>query len=504
MCCLSNKRTFHWAKDCPNKDDQIKLTEDCQTDDTEEFTKESPTEAEIFMTECFGSAIIDTACTRTVCRDEWLDSYMTKLNQSELTSLKKTEQCSHRPFKFGDGKVVHSMKRIKIPAKIGQTKCNIETEVVPAKIPLLLSKASMKRAGTVLDMENDKALMFNQPVKLDFTSSGHYCVNIMDRKDKTIQSDDQILVAAEDTSNEQMFEDEEYECDEEILTISENMNKAEKQKMLVKLHRQFGHASSDRLVRLLASSGNKDPECAILLQKIVSECETCQRYSRTTPKPAVGLPLASQHNETVAADLHELEPGVWYLHIIDQFTIFSAGSILTTKKGSEMVKHLIHDWISIHGPPQKLFSDNGGEFNNDEVRDMAENFNIEIKTTAAYSPWSNGLLERHNHTLTEIVTKVRASNGCDWETALDWALMAKNTLQNVHGYSPHQLVFGQNPNLPSVLIDKPPALEGTTKSEWVAKHISALHAARKAFTEAECSERIRRALRKQLRHTDER
>lgn len=72
--------------------------------------------------------------------------------------------------------------------------------------------------------------------------------------------------------------------------------------------------------------------------------------------------------------------------------------------------------------------------------------------------------------LTEIIMKVKASNGCDWSIAMDWALMAKNTMQNVHGYSPHLLVFGQNPNLPSVLTDKPPALEGTTKTEWVAKH----------------------------------
>lgn len=50
------------------------------------------------------------------------------------------------------------------------TKCKIETEVVTANIPLLLSKTSLKRAGTVLDMESDSAVMFNQPVKLDFTS----------------------------------------------------------------------------------------------------------------------------------------------------------------------------------------------------------------------------------------------------------------------------------------------------------------------------------------------
>lgn len=59
------------------------------------------------------------------------------------------------------------------------------------------------------------------------------------------------------------------------------------------------------------------------------------------PRPAVGLPLASQHNETVAVDLHELKPGLWYLHIIDQFTRFSAGSILTTKSGPEIVKHFM-------------------------------------------------------------------------------------------------------------------------------------------------------------------
>lgn len=72
---------------------------------------------------------------------------------------------------------------------------------------------------------------------------------------------------------------------------------------------------------------------------------------------------------------------------------------------------------------------------------MAENFNIEIRTTAGYSPWSNGLLERHNQTLTEIILKVKWENGCDWHTALDRALMAKNSMVNVHGYSPHQLVF---------------------------------------------------------------
>ena len=90
-------------------------------------------------------------------------------------------------------------------------------------------------------------------------------------------------------------------------------------------------------------------------------------------------------------------------------------------------------------------------------------------------------------------------NDCDWETALHWALYAKNSLNNVHGFNSYQLVFGRNPNIPGVLIDQLPALEGTTSSQTVGKHLAALHAARTAFTQSECSERIRRALRKRIR-----
>lgn len=235
--------------------------------------------------------------------------------------------------------------------------------------------------------------MFKQHIPLEFTSSGHYCVDIRDQDNTRRQlKDDMILtVTAED----------------EALTVTENMSPGEKRKVLLKLHKQFGHASADRLQRLIQSSGNKDKDCLAILQQMVHDSDICQRYSKTKSKPAVGLPLASEYNETVAVDLHELEPGVWYLHVIDQFTRFSAGSIVKTKKASEIVNSLIHTWISVHGPPRILFSDNGGEFNNEEFRDMAENFNIETRKTAGYSPWSNGLLERHNQTLTDIILKVK-------------------------------------------------------------------------------------------------
>ena len=40
-----------------------------------------------------------------------------------------------------------------------------------------------------------------------------------------------------------------------------------------------------------------------------------------------------------------------------------------------------------------LHSDIGGEFSNDELRDVAANLNIKLTTTAAYSPHQNGINE---------------------------------------------------------------------------------------------------------------
>ena len=85
------------------------------------------------------------------------------------------------------------------------------------------------------------------------------------------------------------------------------------------------------------------------------------------------------------------------------------------------------------------------------------------------------------------------------DVALAWAVNAKNGMQNHCGFSPIQLVLGKHPNLPSVMVNKLPAMEDAEVSESVMKHLNTLHAARRAFAKAESSERIRRALRHNVR-----
>lgn len=120
----------------------------------------------------------------------------------------------------------------------------------------------------------------------------------------------------------------------------------------------------------------------------MDNCEICLKYKRPTPRPVVGFSMAEEFNETVAVDLHQLGPSLWYmyLHIIDVFTRFSAGAIIHSKQSSVFVDKFLQHWINIHGAIKRLFSDNGGEFSNQEVRDFCENMNIEVKTTAAELP----------------------------------------------------------------------------------------------------------------------
>ena len=51
---------------------------------------------------------------------------------------------------------------------------------------------------------------------------------------------------------------------------------------------------------------------------------------------------------------------------------------------------------------------------------LGQQFNFELLTTAAYAPWSNGICERHNMTLTEIIKKVKSERNVNYETALAW------------------------------------------------------------------------------------
>ena len=79
--------------------------------------------------------------------------------------------------------------------------------------------------------------------------------------------------------------------------------------------------------------------------------------------------------------------------------------------------------------------------------------------------------------------------------ALNAATFAKNALINVSGFSPTQLVFGRQPQLPSVMLNRSLAQECLSSVKIYTDRMNAIFAARKIFSEIENSTRLNRALK---------
>ena len=188
------------------------------------------------------------------------------------------------------------------------------------------------------------------------------------------------------------------------------------------------------------------------------------------------------------------------LHLIDHATRFSAASVIHSKERDVVISKIFEIWISMFGSPGQILTDNGGEFNNEDFRIMEEKLNTKIKSTAAESPLSNGINERHNAILGDMIDRTIADRRCSLQVAVASAVSSKKALPNVYGFSPNQPVFGKNPNFPSNLINKLPALETLCQSGVVRQNLSAIHSTYiEAYIEDESSEKISQALKHQTR-----
>ena len=112
--------------------------------------------------------------------------------------------------------------------------------------------------------------------------------------------------------------------------------------------------------------------------------------------------------------------------------------------------NVIEKWISIYGPPRRILTDNGREFQNDLFYEMCESMDIKVLTTAAESPWSNGKCEKMVGLLKEGLRKMKEEGCKDHRSALCWTITARNRILRENGYSPNQLVYGRDMRLKSI------------------------------------------------------
>ena len=481
--CRKCRSIYHWMKDCPHAAGQDNNTSSGSKvfygdDSTGEvyislFQTSIPAttdEVLCLVGETLNMAVIDSGCPRTVCGSKWYATYLDSMSDEQKSKLQS--ESSNAVFRFGDSSPITSKEKVYLPVTIKDKNLYLPTEVVNADVPLLLSKEALKKGKAVTDFQRETIQIYDSEQPMICTSSGHYAIPIKPH-------------STELTPNIVMH----------IVTDSVNKKTAAK-----KLHHQFGHPSTKKLVKFVKDSGEDNEELIKELEDVRSNCDTCKRYKPTPPRPVVTFPLATEFNQTVGMDLKIYKNNaIYFLHLVDHATRFSAACVIRSKKAAVIITAIFTIWIAVFGCPQTILSDNGGEFANQDFMDMCHNLSINFITTAAESPWSNGLVEKHNELIGDAVFKIMEDVKCSVEIALCWAVNAKNSLQNIHGFSPYQLTFGRTPKLPSAFTDKLPALEGVTHSQLIADQLNALHKARQEFIKLESSEKLRRALKARTR-----
>jgi transposase InsO family protein len=115
---------------------------------------------------------------------------------------------------------------------------------------------------------------------------------------------------------------------------------------------------------------------------------------------------------------------------------YTLSAFVARKKPCNIIDALMKECVGRFGVMGCLITDNGGEFNSDEVRKIKSILNIGLCTTAADSPFQNGLCERVHAITDMMLTKHHADYGkVNLQTLLSWANMTRNSLQMWNGYS---------------------------------------------------------------------
>lgn len=135
-----------------------------------------------------------------------------------------------------------------------------------------------------------------------------------------------------------------------------------------------------------------------------------------------------------------------------------------------MANKLVDEMFCRFMIPEQLHSDQGRQFELELVQEASQILQIHKTCTTPYYPQSDGLVERFNRMLLNMLaTTVRDHMG-GWENHLRKLCMAYNT--SIHpsmGFTPFQLMFGHQARLPMDVVYDSPTPEPRSASEYAAQ-----------------------------------
>jgi transposase InsO family protein len=114
--------------------------------------------------------------------------------------------------------------------------------------------------------------------------------------------------------------------------------------------------------------------------------------------------FATRWNELIGMDLFcgLLESDTGYQNILvmtDYVTKYVVAVLLFSKTAEEVAQEFVDKWYLIYGWPERIQTDQGGEFTGKVLKRITEAARVKRSTTTPYHLQANGQVERTNKTI---------------------------------------------------------------------------------------------------------
>ena len=194
------------------------------------------------------------------------------------------------------------------------------------------------------------------------------------------------------------------------------------------------------------------------VRSFIKTCTLCQKRKspprkRKAPlqQTRVGAPM-----ERVAIDLMGPLPvtdsgNQWILVVGEYHTKWMEAYAIKDAKATTVAKKLVDEFICRFGVPMELHSDQGSNFESQVFSEVCNLLKINKTRTTPYNPKSDGLVERFNKTLMNIVAMLlhETEGQKNWDEHLPFATSAyRATPQESTGETPNMMMLGREIRLP--------------------------------------------------------
>ena len=218
-----------------------------------------------------------------------------------------------------------------------------------------------------------------------------------------------------------------------------------------------GHLGIKRTLRKVAvnyfwTGMNQD------VTRYVTSCTICAREKTQRTKPSVpaGMMVPPQEPfELISFDFIGPFPATksedyrYVLVIIDHFSRWAIAVPTIDRKAEQVTMILYEEVYNKFGTPLRVLSDNAVEFTGAVLTAFEKKLGVKHLYSSPRHPQSNGMVERLNHTLKEILETLTADKGDMWVDVLQAAVFAYNTSRSeATGYSPYFTLFGREAHTP--------------------------------------------------------